>query len=122
MEDDSMAAPMLGGVPSQIVTGSVPTAIPNSATDGFRVPKNVTTVRTFIQYGAGVSACAIRKLTRNKNGGAWGRDASTDDLDPLTPSSGNEIRIWDIAPGDEITFQIVAVTGGTVTVFADAVE
>lgn len=105
--------------PVLVVSGSA-SAIPSSSEDGFKV-QDAKFVRTFIDFTGEVSACVIRKLTRNRSTGSWYIDVSTEDTDPLVPGDGDTIRYWEVVPGDEITFQIVSVTGGTVSVYAHSI-
>lgn len=113
----------LSARPQVIVSGSSGTAIPADNAEGFSV-RRATQVRTFIDFTGTVSACVIRKLTKNRSTGRWHADVSTADLDPLAGSTGGDtVRIWDVYPGDEITFQILSISGGgSVAVYANIVE
>lgn len=111
----------LGSRPQEIVSGSSGTSIPADGAEGFFV-RDSKFVRAFIDFTGSVSECTVRKLTKNRTNGRWYGDLSTADLDPLVPTDGDTIRMFDVFPGDEISFQIVSVTGGSVSISADIVQ
>jgi hypothetical protein len=72
-----------------------------------------SSVRTYITYAGAVTAASLRLYTRLPGGSTWFRGASTDDLDALTPASGNESRDWAVGAGVECLFVLESVSPGT---------
>ena len=71
-------------------------------------------VRTFVTYAGAVTAARLRLYTRiGAVGTPWFRGASSDDLSPLAPASGNESRDWQIGAGVEFIFVLEAILPGT---------
>lgn len=110
----------LSNQPTFILTSAAATNFPADNAEGFKVA-GARGVRTFVAYDS-VTACVVRLLVKNPATGAWHAGPSTDDLDALTPESGNDVRVWDVDPGDEITFQVLSMTGDGVTIHADLLE
>lgn len=86
-------------------TGSPPT---NGGQTG-----NFSRVRTNVTYAGSVTAARIRLYTRLPGGATWFRGASSDDVSPLTPSTGNESRDWQIGAGVEFAFVLESTSPGT---------
>lgn len=109
----------LSARPRLVVSGDSGTSIPADNAEGFNV-RDANEIRTFIDFTGTVTSCVIRKLTKNRTTGRWHADVSTADLDPLVGSSGGDtIRVWDVYPHDEVTFQILSIVGGgSVAVYA----
>lgn len=94
------------------------TSAPTDSTDGFVIlqasDRPVTRVRLLVTYSGTVNSCNLRKWVRDGSG-SYHRDASTDDLDPLSPGGAspvNETRVFDVATGEQFFIQVSAVAGG----------
>ena len=97
-----------------VATTAVPTAAPGGGTAGIQVGEGVL-VRTFLDYAGTVNSCALTIWFRDRETGVWYEGATTDDLDPLTPGGAapvDEVRDWEPGGGQEIFFQVAAISGG----------
>jgi hypothetical protein len=111
-----------GGISTNLIAAAIPNAgfaassqagsPPSSGTSGGQTGA-FSSVRTYITYAGAVTAASLRLYTRLPGGSTWFRGASTDDLDALTPASGNESRDWAVGAGVECLFVLESVSPGT---------
>jgi hypothetical protein len=116
---DASGRLITGGLPAAAVTNAgfaaayVAGSSPSTGTTGGQTG-SFGRVRTNITYAGSVTAATIRLYTRTGGAGtAWFRGASSDDISPLTPASGNESRDWQVGAGVECSFVLESVSPGT---------
>lgn len=121
-----MAVTAIGARATQTVVAAASSAgsAPTTETDGYISTVNGGRVTTFLDYTGTVTAANVRLYVREPGGTAWRRGASTDDLEPLSPTGGDEARDWLVGEGREFTFVLESISqtgGGTVAVRAAGV-
>jgi hypothetical protein len=106
------------GFAARYVPGAAPAPTdPGGSTGHF------SRVRTNVAYAGAVTAAVLRLYTRLPGGSTWFRGASSDDVSPLTPTTGAESRDWLVGAGVECLVVLEAVSPGTAgnTVAVDVV-
>jgi len=113
------------GTTTIVAATSAAGSVPTNATDGYTNESDGGLVTTYLDYTGAVTAAVVRLYVREAGGTEWRRGASTSDLSPLAPATGDEARDWEIGEGREFTFVLESITqtgGGTVSLRAAGVN
>lgn len=112
------------GLVTVIAARSTTSSTPDGTTDALFTGTSEI-VRTLVTYSGTVTAAVLRLWIRNTLTGTWHKGATSTDVGPLAPTSGNQAIDWFVGPNVECTFTLESISqsgGGTVRVDAVGVD